>query len=152
MTHLRLDVRISALPCIYKDRLSIAPGAFAWVTGGKQWTPLLSIDRMEGMPIGRAGLYEPRPGDNLPAGAFADLLFDLDRLPPGAFPLSLPEDPEQARQRMRFRYRIEPMVIDLPRKLITKARMLSLWVGPTDPSQLQIDALLLEREQEQDGY
>ena len=153
MTFLRLDVEVAGLPCAYKDGLRIAPGAFGWVTGGKQWAALLSLNSMQGMPIGRGGIYEQRSTDTHPPdGIRAELLFDLERVPAGGFPHSLPEDPDEARKRMTLRYRIEPIVVDQAKKLITKARLVSLWVGQRDPSAIQIEALLEEREQEQDGY
>lgn len=136
---MKITIAVAPFPIAYKDGLSFAPGAFGWPADGCQ---RVSISHVDGRPLGVAAFYEVRDA------LFAELHFDLERVPAGAFPATLPNDPAEARKRMTAVYRVNPLAIDKGKKLITKTEVVELVLSPRDPAGQAIGAMIDARARE----
>lgn len=124
---------IAALPkeC---DGRRVLPGAFS---PEQQWVPLL----YSGRQIGTAGIH------GADALVLAELRFnDASGLPPGAFPLTLPDDPKAAAARLHGKFKVNPL--EQEAGAVTRAEMLWLevWDRSDQAAAATIDAAIAERD------
>jgi hypothetical protein len=135
MTARTIQTTIVALPkkC---DGWRVLPGAFS---PEQHWVPLMHRDRQ----IGMAGIH------GVGELVLGELRFDdMTGLPPGTFPLTLPDDPKAAAARVRGRFKVNPLERDERAGTITRAEM--LWLEAWDRSEMSaaraIDTLIGDQE------
>jgi hypothetical protein len=133
MSTLELRCPLAPLPYhAHRFDLTFQPGAF----GEQRRVPIRSgIGRQK--TIGLADVYED--GGSL----WANLVFDLTSVAPGAFPRTLPTDNRAAaRAAMTLHPNAKVVESDPARKLATRARVVAVTVLPRDPAGETIGAMI----------